>query len=170
MWTRWQKMHLRMSLFISLYQSNVTRTSFERTWNEVVSQPEDLGSLLVLKVHVNLEPKYLIISSLLFILLKRSWCEIWRVGNKTRSASFGLGCVYLKMCTCAQHHTQCLIVSSNVLEIVGFQRGPLTAWPLCAYWHQLGHRTQKLNINSLIASHLSHTRWEPSKENVTSLP
>lgn len=175
----WRQMRLKMSWYIQAFHfhrlkhqsSQKQWTSFARTWIKVDSQPGDLGSLFVLKVHVNLEPKYLIPSSLLFIPAKQSWCQICRVGNQTRDASLGLGRVYLKMCTCAQRHARCLIVSSNVLEIVERpERGSLTAWPLCACWHLLGHRTQKLNINSLIASHLSHTRWVPSKENVTSLP
>lgn len=155
-------MHSKMSQCICQNKSHVTRTSFERTWIEVDSRPEHLGSLWTLRQNTS--------SHHFCCSFRLSRVDVKYVVLETK-ASLGLGCVYLRMCTCAQRHARCLIVSSNVLEIVeGFQCGSLTAWPLCTCWHLLGHRTQKLNINSLIASHLSHTRWVPSKENVTSLP
>lgn len=87
----WRKMRLKMSWYIQAFHfhrlkhqsSQKQWTSFARTWIKVDSQPGDLGSLFVLKVHVNLEPKYLIPSSLLFILanagrVSRPWACLFK--------------------------------------------------------------------------------------------
>lgn len=133
----------------------------------VLLQPENFKTCRELKV------KYLILSSLLsnglsgldvnFVSLEMKWIKF-----------IGLLIYFFVMrLTILQHNIHYFIMSQiyyywRLLDM--FYCGYLTTWLLCVCWHLLGCCTQKLNMNSLITSHFSCTRWALSKENVTSLP